>query len=191
VKKYTVCCDFDGVIHSYVSGWKGATVIPDPPNPGALEWIIQVLEHPKLMLTISSSRLREPGSHSAMMLWLIEHFKALFSGTDPTTAGQRAADVVAKIGFDDRKPPAVLYIDDRGFHFTGTFPSPEWILGFQPWTKQGPRPTLPPRPSQERLREIAGVLYDTQQGEYSETGLDPIVAELLAEIEHLRGEPIR
>jgi hypothetical protein len=29
--KPILCLDFDGVIHSYSSGWKGADVIPDPP----------------------------------------------------------------------------------------------------------------------------------------------------------------
>ena len=28
--KQTVVFDFDGVIHSYTSGWKGATIIPEP-----------------------------------------------------------------------------------------------------------------------------------------------------------------
>lgn len=37
--KQTVVFDFDGVIHSYTSGWKGATVIPDPPVPGIKEAI--------------------------------------------------------------------------------------------------------------------------------------------------------
>lgn len=29
-----LCLDFDGVCHSYTSGWKGAAVIPDPAVPG-------------------------------------------------------------------------------------------------------------------------------------------------------------
>jgi hypothetical protein len=33
----TVCLDFDGVVHSYRSGWRGATVIPDPPIHGTAE----------------------------------------------------------------------------------------------------------------------------------------------------------
>lgn len=35
----TVSFDFDGVIHSYRSGWKGAAVIPDPPVEGIKEVI--------------------------------------------------------------------------------------------------------------------------------------------------------
>ena len=37
--KQTVVFDFDGVIHSYTSGWKGVGVIPDPPVPGIKEAI--------------------------------------------------------------------------------------------------------------------------------------------------------
>ena len=40
-RKPIICLDFDGVIHSYTSGWKGAAVIPDPPVPGALEFIVE------------------------------------------------------------------------------------------------------------------------------------------------------
>ncbi len=34
--KPILCVDFDGVVHSYTSGWKGETVIPYPPVNGAL-----------------------------------------------------------------------------------------------------------------------------------------------------------
>ena len=38
--KPILCLDFDGVIHSYTSGWKGARIILDPPVPGALDFIL-------------------------------------------------------------------------------------------------------------------------------------------------------
>src|SRR5882672_3079773 len=34
MRKPILCLDFDGVLHSYSSGWKGADVIPDAPTPG-------------------------------------------------------------------------------------------------------------------------------------------------------------
>ena len=39
MSKPILCLDFDGVIHSYASGWKGADVIPDAAVPGAMEFL--------------------------------------------------------------------------------------------------------------------------------------------------------
>ena len=41
-----LCLDFDGVIHSFKSGWKGATNIPDPPVEGAIDWLRSLLGRP-------------------------------------------------------------------------------------------------------------------------------------------------
>ena len=38
-RKPILCLDFDGVCHSYISGWQGAGVIPDPPVDGMWEFL--------------------------------------------------------------------------------------------------------------------------------------------------------
>lgn len=42
MKKETVVFDFDGVIHSYMSPWQGADVIPDAPVFGIREAIADI-----------------------------------------------------------------------------------------------------------------------------------------------------
>lgn len=46
----TVVLDFDGVIHSYKSGWKGAAIIPDEPVPGIKEVIDELRESFKVVI---------------------------------------------------------------------------------------------------------------------------------------------
>ena len=53
----TVCLDFDGVLHSYRSGWCGADVIPDPPIHGTREAVA------RLRAAIPGGRLFEPLPH--------------------------------------------------------------------------------------------------------------------------------
>ncbi len=119
----TLCVDFDGVLHSYSSGWRGATVIPDPPVPGAIEWLAEAAE--RFHVIIFSSRNRESGGADAMRTWLRDH------GTPP--------DVLGRLTFPRAKPPAHVYLDDRAWRFDGEFPELDDLDAFEPWHKRAPR----------------------------------------------------
>ena len=54
--KPTVVFDLDGVIHSYTSGWKGASEIPDPPVPGMRKVIDELRERGYKVVVVSRSR---------------------------------------------------------------------------------------------------------------------------------------
>lgn len=116
--KKIICIDFDGVIHSYISGWKGADIIPDPPVKGAIDWLGLLYEMEDFEPMIYSSRSKEPGGVDAMRAWLRDHTFEYW-------------DI---IGFPTQKPPAWLTIDDRCICFKGTFPSIIEMRCFRPWT---------------------------------------------------------
>ena len=118
--KPILCLDFDGVIHSYSSGWKGAEVIPDPPVPEAINWIKCMLGE-EFIICIFSSRSRYPEGIDAMRVWLVENGLSL---------GE-----LGQIDFPTEKPPAFLTIDDRAITFNGTFPKLSQIRNFKPWNK--------------------------------------------------------
>lgn len=114
--KQTVVFDFDGVIHSYKSGWKGAYLIPDPPVPGIREAITEIRAEGYEVIVVST-RCATPKGYGAVRAWLIDN----------------------EIVVDDvrtEKPPAIVYIDDRAICFDG---HPEKLLGtikaFKPWNK--------------------------------------------------------
>lgn len=120
MSKPILCLDFDGVLHSYSSGWKGADVIPDPPVAGAIDFIKASQQH--FEVHIFSSRSNQDGGISAMKAWL--HFHS---------AGHPAMDLVS---FPTEKPAAFLTIDDRALTFDGTWPRIEDLKTFQPWNKR-------------------------------------------------------
>ena len=68
MSKPILCLDFDGVLHSYESGWKGASVIPDPPVPGAIAFLREAVQH--FSVYIFSSRSNQEGGKTAMAEWL-------------------------------------------------------------------------------------------------------------------------
>lgn len=153
MKKPILCLDFDGVLHSYSSGWKGARKIPDAPVPGALEFVVAALD--QFNVHILSSRSHQWGGRKAMKRWLHASLCASagmdFSSTPQWWAARIsrtafadpwwsevdwAADcVVAEIKWPLFKPSAMVTIDDRALNFTGTWPTLESIGAFQPWNK--------------------------------------------------------
>jgi hypothetical protein len=126
--KPILCLDFDGVIHSYTSGWKGARNIPDPPVEGAIEFIGDALAS-GWDVVIHSSRARYFGGITAMSRWLQEHAGNCWDGPFEGT--------LCSVRFARWKPPAVVTIDDRAMTFTGQWPALADLKAFKPWNKRG------------------------------------------------------
>ena len=86
--------DFDGVLHSYISGWQGHDIISDPPMEGAREACISLAEAGWILYVLSSRAKLQP-----VAKWLSNYdFPSM---------------TLTRI-----KPIAVAYIDDRGVRFT-------------------------------------------------------------------------
>lgn len=110
----TVSFDFDGVIHSYRSGWKGAAVIPDPPVEGIKEVIEQLISD-GLCVVICSSRAESFEGQAAIVEWL-KHY------------GFPMVQIQA------RKVPSIVHVDDRTICFDGRANHlHEQIINFKPW----------------------------------------------------------
>ena len=136
IKHPILSVDFDGVLHSYTSGWKGPRCIPDPPVPGAIDWLRSLLTDadcrcamaPRFLdfdVCVYSSRSRYIGARRAMKKWLGEQFEE---------AGHYW-QLVELIRFPLMKPPAFLQIDDRAITFSGIFPTCEEMKNFRTWNK--------------------------------------------------------
>lgn len=126
--KPILCLDFDGVIHSYASGWKGAAIIPDPPVPGAIAFIRGALEH--FRVAIFSSRSHQPGGLTAMREWLGYHV------LDQRLSDQEDLAWASAIEWPLEKPSAMVTLDDRAITFDGTWPQIETLRAFKPWNKK-------------------------------------------------------
>ncbi|WP_077611641.1 hypothetical protein [Clostridium sp. Marseille-P2415] len=114
--KRTVVFDFDGVIHSYVSGWKGVEVIPDEPVEGIKE-AIREIRKAGYYVTVVSSRAAQAEGAEAIRKYLDKYGIQV--------------DLVSSV-----KLPAICYIDDRAICFDGDASSLlAKIRSFKPWNK--------------------------------------------------------
>lgn len=157
--KPTIVMDFDGVIHSYVSGWQGLDIIPDPPVEG-IEDCIKLLRE-KYRVVVVSSRTSSLTGRYAVEKYLDEH----------------------NIEVDDvccEKPPALAYIDDRAICFDG---NPEALMSkveeFKPWTKK--RKSIPgdtPVFAGAAYRHFKGTIYRIITESISVDNKEPLITYL-------------
>jgi hypothetical protein len=95
--KIPICFDFDGVLHSFVTGWVADDIIPDAPLLGvkeALEWFSEN----GFLILVFSCRSATRSGRLAMKEWMHEN--------------DLPYDKICKV-----KPTARFYVDDHGFNF--------------------------------------------------------------------------
>lgn len=122
-RKPILCLDFDGVIHSYKTGWKGESIISDPPVEGALEFMYDALHH--FRVAIYSSRSSTPGGINAMQRWLEQYCREKWR-----------AGWWLEVEWPTHKPSAFVTIDDRAILFEGKFPPINQLLDFKSWVEK-------------------------------------------------------
>lgn len=112
--KKTVVFDFDGVIHSYASGWQGTAVVTDPVVPG-IQAAINSLRQEGYEVIVVSTRCATPEGMGAVRRYLRDNHIEV--------------DEIMK-----EKPPAICYVDDRAICFDGNAETlVEKIKAFKPW----------------------------------------------------------
>lgn len=118
--KKTIVFDFDGVIHSYTSGYRGKTCIPDPPVEG-IGAAIDEIRSAGYDVVVASTRCASAEGLDAVRTWL-------------------ERQEIQVDGIQSDKPPAICYVDDRAICFDG---HPEQLLEkirkFRPWHQQKAR----------------------------------------------------
>lgn len=129
MSKPILCLDFDGVCHSYTSGWQGADNIPDPPVEGLFEFLYEANEY--FIINIFSGRSHRDGGIEAMKKWFQEEWLKWIRKTEYT-----GINIVPWLRFPDHKPPALLTLDDRAMLFVGKWPNVWTMHLFQPWYKK-------------------------------------------------------
>jgi len=113
----TLMIDFDGVLASYDGNFRAD--ILGRPHPGALEAVRNYIEA-GFRIVVYTTRAKDREGMLRIRDWLaLNGFDALAGG-----------DPIYVTAF---KVPAVAYIDDRGWRFSGSWPSAAELDAFRPW----------------------------------------------------------
>lgn len=107
--------DFDGVCSSYISGWKGIDILPDPPVISLEAFLRKAI--PLFSVNIFSTRSKHIRGRLAMQDWFHKYYPEL----------------VDYLEFPATLPSAHVIINDRALTFTGQFPDTAILLNFKSW----------------------------------------------------------
>lgn len=126
-KRDSVVFDFDGVIHSYKSGWQGEAVIPDMPVPGIQKALKDISANGYEIVVVSTRCNSDAGIKA------VNEYLKRFG----------LAQYISRVCKE--KPLAICYIDDRSICFDGNSETLlEKIKTFKSWIE---------RSSEERKEE--------------------------------------
>ncbi len=104
----------------------------------------------KFDVAIYSTRCHQWLGQWAMKTWLREHLytyiyewaseRGLLNHNfthmdDEDEVSIMVDEVMRKLSFPKRKPPALVYIDDRAWRFEGVFPTADEVHRARPWNK--------------------------------------------------------
>ncbi|MDR1219703.1 MAG: hypothetical protein LBK73_08860 [Treponema sp.] len=140
-----VAVDFDGVINSYISGWKGPTET-DAPVLSAAE-SLKTLYNRGYKVIIFSTRANTQEGIDTIREYLRKH-----------TENNELADTIE---VTDQKPIADMYIDDRAIPFNGDWEETlKRIEEFKPWTeRRGP-------PISDEIIDLPDGIYEGLRAAY-------------------------
>lgn len=121
----TIAVDFDGVIHAYGHGWHDGTCY-DVPMPGAIEGLKELMED--YCVFVLSTR-----DTSQIEAWFGKHAPEIPVG--PVEDEEKFWNKRGILGVTNRKLPAMVYIDDRGFLFLDWKSTLKWKHDFAVYPK--------------------------------------------------------
>lgn len=111
--------DFDGVLNSYQTPFTTPTHLPDPPIPGAIEWLEELVKN--FHVTIYTTRMLQGVAQAALVDWFLRNGLPMHT--------------IDKMSFSCVKGGADVYIDDRAYRFEGVYPTVEELKTLKPWNK--------------------------------------------------------
>ena len=122
------------MIHSDVSAQGSGAIIPDPPVPGAIERLHELVHSEDVeFVFIHSLRCGNPVAISAMHTWIMQRYMDVYG--PPTIETMEL--FAKKVAYAVLKPHADVYVDDRAITFDGDWDklSLDRLKNFKSWNR--------------------------------------------------------